>query len=159
MAANGNRKGRVPAVDKDGNLLGRYQSIQFMIEYAIKRGLPLPVFVLDAKKFADLSYNIGEREVAKWLTEAGYRRIPNLSRMGDMQKEDTWLESKSGIWVPTGAVHFAMNTQLSAEGFDARVNAGEKRVPIRLFAERDVDGLVEIADRKKRFWNEYGRIY
>ena len=157
VAANGNRKGRVPAVDKDGNLLGRYQSIQFMIEYAIKRGLPLPVFVLDAKKFADLSYNIGEREVAKWLTEAGYRRIPNLSRMGDMQKEDTWLESKSGIWVPTGAVHFAMNTQLSAEGFDARVNAGEKRVPIRLFAERDVDGLVEIADRKKRFWNEYRR--
>ena len=158
VAANGKRKDRIPVVDKNGNLRGKYKSIQEMIEYSIKRGLALPVFQLDTKEFTDKDYNIGEKEVAKWLTQAGYRRIPDQQDMKKMldSPQDEWFEGRSGTWVPTGAVHFAMGTRLSAEGFETRVNGGERTAPIALYDSMvDYGKLIEEAEKKSRIREEF----
>jgi len=147
----------------DKGLHQEYRNVQDLIEMVKKARamqphmrIPLPTFVLSS-----VNPSIGEAKIAEWLTKAGYRKVTAMKNLRDMQENpDYYVEGDRGVWIPTGATEFAMDTKVSADDFQTRVDFGEKIASIKEFDPNDAEdaaGWVEVITRVFNAREEFRR--
>ena len=83
VSANGDRPGRFPVVGEDGNLHGAYANLAKVVAAGA-------VVVADTAKYRDDAYNVGERELARWL-KANFYHEPNPG-------SGYWIPECSALW-------------------------------------------------------------
>ena len=84
VSANGDRPGRVPVVNEHGSLHGAYANLAKVVAAGA-------VVVADTARYRDDdAYNVGERELARWLEQNGYYE-PNPG-------SGYWISERSALW-------------------------------------------------------------